>query len=443
MLKTFRLGGIHPKERKISAGKTIQHIAIPKQVVIPMSQHIGAPCQPIVKKGDKVKVGTQIGKSVGFVSANIHSSVSGTVLKVDKALDSSGYRRDAIFINCEGDEWEDSIDKSDKIIKDCSLTSQDILNKIEKAGIVGMGGATFPTHVKLTPPPGTKPDLLIINGVECEPYLTSDHALMLEKSEEILVGTTIVMKALNVSRAVIGIENNKKDAISVFKKLSKEYSNIEIQPLKVQYPQGGEKQLIDAILKRQVPSGSLPISVGAVVQNVGTIFAIYEAVQKNKPLVERVITVTGDHVSKPSNFLSRIGISLNELIEVAGGLPEGTGKIVSGGPMMGKALASIEIPVTKGTSGVLIIPTLAAKRKVMSDCIRCTKCITVCPMGLNPTLLMNLTEYEVWDRAEMNHITDCIECGSCSFTCPSHRPLLDYIKLGKGKVNTIIRARKN
>ena len=443
MLKTFRLGGIHPKERKISAGKTIQHIAIPKQVVIPISQHIGAPCQPIVKKGDKVKVGTQIGKSVGFVSANIHSSVSGTVLKVDKALDSSGYRRDAIFINCEGDEWEDSIDKSDKIIKDCSLTSQDILNKIEKAGIVGMGGATFPTHVKLTPPPGTKPDLLIINGVECEPYLTSDHALMLEKSEEILVGTTIVMKALNVSRAVIGIENNKIDAISVFKKLSKEYSNIEIQPLKVQYPQGGEKQLIDAILKRQVPSGSLPISVGAVVQNVGTIFAIYEAVQKNKPLVERVITVTGDHVSKPSNFLSRIGISLNELIEVAGGLPEGTGKIVSGGPMMGKALASIEIPVTKGTSGVLIIPTLAAKRKVMSDCIRCTKCITVCPMGLNPTLLMNLTEYEVWDRAEMNHITDCIECGSCSFTCPSHRPLLDYIKLGKGKVNTIIRARKN
>ena len=443
MLKTFRLGGIHPKERKISAGKTIQHIAIPKQVVIPMSQHIGAPCQPIVKKGDKVKVGTQIGKSVGFVSANIHSSVSGTVLKVDKALDSSGYRRDAIFINCEGDEWEDSIDKSDKIIKDCSLTSQDILNKIEKAGIVGMGGATFPTHVKLTPPPGTKPDLLIINGVECEPYLTSDHALMLEKSEEILVGTTIVMKALNVSRAVIGIENNKKDAISVFKKLSKEYSNIEIQPLKVQYPQGGEKQLIDAILKRQVPSGSLPISVGAVVQNVGTIFAIYEAVQKNKPLVERVITVTGDHVSKPSNFLSRIGISLNELIEVAGGLPEDTGKIVSGGPMMGKALASIEIPVTKGTSGVLIIPTLAAKRKVMSDCIRCTKCITVCPMGLNPTLLMNLTEYEVWDRAEMNQITDCIECGSCSFTCPSHRPLLDYIKLGKGKVNTIIRARKN
>ena len=443
MLKTFRLGGIHPKERKISAGKAIQPIAIPKQVVIPMSQHIGAPCQPIVKKGDKVKVGTQIGKSVGFVSANIHSSVSGTVLKIDKALDSGGYKRDAVVINGEGDEWEESIDRSETIKKDCTLSQTEILNKIEQAGIVGMGGATFPSHVKLTPPPGTTPEVLIINGVECEPYLTSDHALMTEKSEEILVGTTIVMKALNVNRAIIGIENNKKNAISGFKKLSKEYPNIEIQPLKVQYPQGGEKQLIDALLKRQVPSGSLPISVGAVVQNVGTIFAVYEAVQKNKPLVERVVTITGDHVSKPSNFLSRIGIPLNNLIDEAGGLPDGTGKIVSGGPMMGKALASIEIPVTKGTSGVLIIPTIAAKRKVMSDCIRCTKCITVCPMGLNPTLLMNLTEYEVWDRAELNYITDCIECGSCSFTCPSHRPLLDYIKLGKVKVSTIIRTRKN
>src|SRR5690554_4056418 len=443
MLKTFRLGGIHPKERKISAGKSIQSITIPKQVIIPMGQHIGAPCQPIVKKGDKVKVGTLIGKSVGYVSANIHSPVSGIVLKIDKALDSSGYRRDAIFINCEDDEWEESIDRSETIIKECALTSQDILKKIQDAGIVGMGGATFPTHVKLTPPPGTKPEVLIINGVECEPYLTSDHAVMMDKAEEIMVGATIIMKALNVNRAIIGIENNKKDAITLFKKLRKDYPQIEVEPLKVQYPQGGEKQLIDALIKRQVPSGALPISVGAVVQNVGSVFAIYEAVQKNKPLIERVVTITGDHVAKPSNFLSRVGIPINILIDEAGGLPEGTGKIVSGGPMMGKALASVEIPVTKGTSGVLIIPTLAAKRKAMSDCIRCGKCLSVCPMGLNPTLLMNLTEYEVWDRAESNYITDCIECGSCSFTCPSHRPLLDYIRLGKGKVNTIIRERKN
>ncbi|NLC86042.1 MAG: electron transport complex subunit RsxC [Bacteroidales bacterium] len=443
MLKTFRIGGIHPKENKISAGKSIQNIEIPEQVIIPLSQHIGAPCQPIVKKGDKVKVGTKIGKSVGYVSANIHSSVSGTVLKIDKALDSSGYRRDAVFIKTEGDEWDESIDRSNNIKREFDLSSEKILSKVSEAGIVGMGGATFPTHVKLTPPPGTKPEVLIINGVECEPYLTSDHALMLEKTEEILVGTTIIMKALKVDRAIIGIENNKKDVISRFRQLIKNYPNISVEELKVQYPQGGEKQLIDALIRRQVPSGALPISVGAVVQNVGSVFAIYEAVQKNKPLFERVVTVTGKDVKQPMNILARVGIPLNNLIEKTGGLPETTGKIVSGGPMMGKAIASVEIPVTKGTSGILIIPTLEAKREAMRDCIRCSKCISVCPMGLNPTLLMNLTEFEVWDRAETNHITDCIECGSCSYICPSHRPLLDYIKLGKGRVNTIIRARKN
>lgn len=443
MLKTFRIGGIHPKEQKISAGKAIQTIALPDQVIIPLSQHIGAPCQPVVKKGDTVKVGTLIGKAVGFVSANIHSSVSGTVLKIDKALDASGYKRDAVFIKVEGDEWEASIDRSPAVKKDCILTSGEILQKISAAGIVGMGGATFPTQVKLTPPPGAKPEILIINGVECEPWLTSDHQLMMEKADEILVGITIVMKALNVQKAIIGIENNKQDAIRLFSEKVKDYPLIAIQPLKVQYPQGGEKQLIDALTGRQVGSGALPISVGAVVQNVGTLFAIYEAVQKNKPLIERVVTVTGKEVKQPSNILSRVGIPMNDLIDKAGGMPESTGKVVSGGPMMGKALPSIDIPVTKGTSGILLIPTLEAKRKAMKDCIRCAKCISVCPMGLNPTLLMNLTEYEVWDRAEKDHITDCIECGSCSYTCPADRPLLDYIRLGKGKVTGIIRARKN
>ena len=443
MLKTFRIGGIHPKERKISAGKTIQSIDIPEQVIIPLSQHIGAPCQPVVKKGDKVKVGTLIGKSVGYVSTNIHSSVSGTVLKIDKCLDASGYKRDSVIIKTDGDEWEASIIKNDDLVKNCNLTSKEILERIAQAGIVGMGGATFPTHVKLTPPPGTKPEVLIINGVECEPYLTSDHVLMLEKTEEIIVGTTIVMKALKVNKAIIGIENNKKDALDKFKKVIKDYPGIEVQALKVQYPQGGEKQLIDALIGRQVPSGALPISVGAVVQNVGSIFAIYEAVQKNKPLIERVVTVTGNDVKSPSNILSRVGVPIIDLIDFAGGIPESTGKIVSGGPMMGKALASTEIPVTKGTSGILIIPTLEAKRAKMRDCIRCSKCLSVCPMGLNPTLLMNLTEFEIWDNAEANYITDCIECGSCSYTCPAHRPLLDYIRLGKGRVNTIIRARKN
>ncbi len=306
-----------------------------------------------------------------------------------------------------------------------------------------MGGATFPTHVKLTPPPGTKAEVLIINGVECEPYLTADHTLMMEKTEEVLVGIQLLMRAVNVNRAVVGIENNKPDAIKKFAQAAKSYKGIEVQALKVQYPQGGEKQLIDAVIRRQVPSGALPISVGAVVQNVGTAFAVYEAVQKNKPLIERIVTVTGKDVAKPCNVLSRIGIPLSKLIEHAGGLPETTGKVVSGGPMMGKAVASIEIPVTKGTSGILIVPTLEARRKQMKDCIKCAKCVSVCPMGINPTTLMTLTEYEEWDKAEKERIFDCIECGSCSFTCPSDRPLLDYIRLGKGKVMGIMRARKN
>ncbi len=437
------MGGIHPKENKISAGMAIQPIALPAQVVIPLAQHIGAPCQPIVKKGDKVKVGTRIGKSVGFVSANIHSSVSGTVIKIDQIIDASGYKRDAIFIKVEGDEWEENIDCSETLQKECTLSPKEIIEKVAAAGIVGMGGATFPTHVKLTPPPGTKAEVLIINAVECEPYLTSDHQLMMEKAEEIFVGISILMKALNVTRAIVGIENNKKDAIKKFEEIAKSYPSIDIMPLKVQYPQGGEKQLIDAAIGRQVPSGALPIAVGAVVQNVGSTFAIYEAVQKNKPLVERVVTVTGKDVKKPCNVRARIGAPLSMLIDHAGGLPETTGKIISGGPMMGKALINIDVPVTKGTSGVLMMRSAEAKRRMMKDCIRCAKCVNVCPMGLNPTLLMNLTEYSVWDRAEKNSITDCIECGSCSYTCPADRPLLDYIRLGKGKVMGIIRARKN
>ena len=443
MLKTFRIGGIHPKENKFSAGKSIETIALPQQVIVPLAQHIGAPCQPVVKRGDEVKVGTLLGKSVGFVSANIHSPVSGKVKKIDKALDASGYKRDAVFIDVVDDEWEDTIDRTDTLVRTCSLDSKEIISKISAAGIVGMGGATFPTHVKLTPPPGAKAEVLIINGVECEPYLTADHALMMEKAEEIFVGIELLMKAVNVNRAVVGIENNKRDAIDKFNLIAKNYPDIEVQALKVQYPQGGEKQLIDAVMRRQVPSGALPISVGAVVQNVGTAFAVYEAVQKNKPLVERVVTVTGKDVTNPCNVLARIGIPLSNLIDYAGGLPETTGKVISGGPMMGKAIASIDIPVTKGTSGILIIPTLEARRKAMKDCIKCGKCVSICPMGINPTTLMTLTEYEIWDKAEKERITDCIECGSCTYTCPSDRPLLDYIRLGKGKVSGIIRARKN
>lgn len=264
---------------------------------------------------------------------------------------------------------------------------------------------------------------------------------MLEKGDELIVGIRILMKALKVDRAVIGIENNKPDAIKHLSQLADKEQGIEVQPLKVQYPQGGEKQLIDAVTGRQVPSGKLPIEVGAVVHNVGTTLAVYEAVQKNKPLIERVVTVTGPGVSKPSNFLARIGTPVSQLIEAAGGLPDNTGKVIGGGPMMGKALSNLEVPVTKGSSGILVFPHEEAHRKPMENCIRCGKCVSVCPMGLEPYLLMIETEKELLDRAESDNIMDCIECGSCSFTCPATRPLLDYIRLGKGKVGQIIRNR--
>lgn len=442
MLKTFKLGGVHPAENKISAAKAIEELALPKTVTIPVAQHIGAPAAPAVAKGDKVKVGQVIARSSGFVSTNIHSSVSGTVAKVETIPDSSGYPKMGIIITVEGDEWEETIDRSDKLNADFDLDSKAIIDKIQEAGIVGLGGATFPTHVKLMPPQGMKAEVLLINGVECEPYLTSDHRMMLEKGAEIIVGIRLLMKALNVDKAAIGIENNKPDAIKLLQEITKNNAQISVVPLKVKYPQGGEKQLIKAVTGKEVPSGALPIAVGAVVSNVGTAFAVYEAIQKNKPLFERVVTVTGKSVANPSNFKVRIGTAINELIEAAGGIPEDTGKIISGGPMMGKAVATTEVAVTKGTSGILLIREAESRRGTMENCIRCSRCVSVCPMGLEPFMLMTVSDKQLWDRAEANKIMDCIECGSCSYTCPSNRPLLDYIRLGKGKVGQIIRSRK-
>ncbi len=442
MLKTFSKGGVHPPENKLSAIQTIEQLALPKMVSIPISQHIGAPASPIVKKNDTVKVGQLIAKSSGFVSANIHSSVSGKVIKIDSVVDSSGYKKQSIIIDVEGDEWFEEIDRTPELKKEIDLSSEEIIKKVGESGIVGLGGATFPSQVKLSVPRGMKAEILIINGVECEPYLTSDHRLMLEKGDELLVGTQILMKALNVDKAIIGIENNKPDAIEHLTKLTKQYQGISVEALKVKYPQGGEKQLIKAITGREVPSGGLPIAVGAVVHNVGTAFAVYEAVQKNKPLFERVVTVTGKSVKRPSNFMVRIGTPVADLIEAAGGLPEDTGKVISGGPMMGRALSTIDTPVTKGTSGILIIPEGESRRGKIYDCIRCAKCVSVCPMGLEPYLLMKVTEMQNYERAEHERTMDCIECGSCSYICPSNRPLLDYIRLGKVEVGRIIRTRK-
>ncbi len=441
MLKTFKIGGIHPAENKISRNASIVAFDLPDSVTIPLSQHIGAPAVACVKKGDKVKVGQVIGTSNGFVSSNIHSSVSGTVTSVDAAPDAGGMRRPSVTIKVEGDEWEEGIDRSCDLMKACSLTAKEIQEKIAAAGIVGMGGATFPTHVKLAVPPGKTAEYLIINGVECEPYLTADHRVMLERGQELLAGVDILCRALSVKEAFIGIENNKPDAIEHLRALAADYPNIGIVPLKVQYPQGGEKQLIDAVTGREVPSGKLPIDVGCVVQNVGTAVAVYEAVQKNKPLIERVVTVTGKNLSSPANYLVRIGTPLRSLIERSGGLPEDTGKIINGGPMMGRAVANIDAPVTKGTSGVLIMKEEEARRAAPSPCISCAKCVAVCPMGLEPYLLNKMAVRGLLAEMEVERAADCIECGSCSFTCPARLPLLDMIRLGKSEVLRIVRAR--
>ncbi len=445
MLKTFAKGGVHPPENKLTAHVPIAVLPLPKQVVIPIAQHIGVPATPVVAKGDRVLAGQLIAKSAGFVSANIHSSVSGTVVSLDPITDLSGYKRPAVTIDVEGDEWLPEIDRTSTLKANISLSAEEILAKINGAGIVGMGGATFPSHVKLTIPGGKHAHVLIINGVECEPFLTSDHRLMLEKGEELMVGIRLLKKVLGVDRALIGIENNKPDAIAHLKQLAAKQpeGGIEVHALKVKYPQGGEKQLIKALINREVPSGGLPIDVGTVVHNVGTTLAVYEAVQLNKPLVERIVTITGEEVTKPGNYSVRVGTPTNHLIEAAGGLPESTAKIISGGLMMGKAITTVEVPITKGTSGIVLVPANESMRlPEQPACIRCAKCVSVCPMGLEPYLLNRLSQRKMAERMEHERILDCIECGSCSFTCPAHLPLLDHIRLGKANVSAMIRARK-
>ena len=441
MLKTFPKGGIHPAENKITSAKAIKRLDVPKMVYVPIAQHIGIPSEIVVDRKDKVEIGQVIAKSGGYVSSNIHSPVAGTVTKLDMIVDSSGYKKQCIVIRTD-QKNESNFEVPDLPLKrDISMDQKDILQHITDSGIVGLGGATFPSHVKLDLKNDNQVDCLIINGVECEPYLTADHRLMLEKADEIIVGIQILMHALHIEKAVIGIENNKKDAIKVLKKAAGVDGRIKVAALRVKYPQGSEKQLIKAIMKREVPKGGLPMDVGVIVHNVGTIFAIYQAVQHDQPLIERVVTVTGKRIENPSNFWVKIGTPVKDLVAAVGGVPEGTRKIVNGGPMMGKALKDTDVPITKGTSGILVISEEEASRQESKPCIRCSTCVFVCPMGLEPNLLMNLSEKGFFERASNEDILTCIECGSCSYVCPSHRPLLDYIRFGKSIVKKLESAK--
>lgn len=442
-MKTFKMGGVHPEENKISNDAAIEVMPVPAQMVVLMNQHLGAPATPVVQKGDKVKVGQLIGEAQAFMCANVHSPVSGTVAKVEPCKDAFGLAKPAVYINVEGDEWMETIDRTPDIKRECSLEPKQIVDKLKEMGIVGLGGATFPAHIKYNVPEGKKAEYLIINAAECEPYLTSDYRVMMEHAEEVCIGVSILRKALGVPNAYIGIESNKPLAIAKMQEMAKQFEGIIIEPLKVKYPQGAEKQLINAVTGRKVPSGKLPIDVGCVVSNLGTSFAVYEAIQKNKPLIENILTVTGKKLPSQHNYIVRIGTTYNDIIKHSlGELPATIGKVISGGTMMGKAVVNLDAPTVKGNSSVLVMDENEARRNPETACIRCGKCMHACPMGLEPYLFSALVKNNRIEEAKEHNILDCIECGCCFFSCPANKPLTDEIRLGKNKVRAMMAAKK-
>lgn len=439
-LHTFKIGGIHPAENKIAAGKPIKNMPLPEEVVLPVSQHIGAPATPIVKKGDKVRRGDKVADAGGFVSAPIHTPISGTVTKIDVCRTPQGMPVQAIYI--KSDEADRAADAETMANRDkaartdaeiAALDGKAIIDIIKNAGIVGLGGATFPTHVKLSPPPGSKAEVVIINAAECEPCLSCDDMLMRENPAQIVKGVELLMKAAGVNRGVIAIENNKPEAIAALTEAAAGAAGIEVMPMKVKYPQGGEKQLIEAVIGKEVPSGALPIATGAIVQNVATAYAVYRAVVLGEPLMDRVLTLHDGETGR--NLRVPFGTILATLTE--GREPE---KIIIGGPMMGRTASTLNTPMIKGTSGILMDSRYAHRRPV-ENCIRCGRCSDACPMGLEPFLLATASRLKEWDMAEENKVANCIECGSCSYACPSSRPVADFVRLGKQKVMAAMRAR--
>jgi electron transport complex protein RnfC len=424
-MKRFR-GGVHPPYSKITARKEIESARLPTNVVLPLQQHVGDPCEALVNKEDQVKVGQKVGDSSATISAPIHSSVSGVVKDISVHPSPVGEVL-SILIESDGkDEWikKEGIDPE-------KSSKEEILRKIRECGIVGLGGAAFPTHVKLSPPPEKKIDTVIINGVECEPYITADHRLILEQGKKILRGTKIIKRLLDAEKAIVAVEDNKKDAAQ--KLWSLRDDGIEIVTLKTRYPQGDERHLIKAVLNREVPAGGLPFDVGVVLQNVGTVKAIDDAVYEGTPLVERVLTVTGD-VKKPKNLLVRIGTPFSELIEQCGGFASSVGKVISGGPMMGVAQWG-DVPVIKGTTCILVLDEGKARGEEERTCIRCGRCVEACPMGLMPTMLATYAKKKRFDLCEKNYIWSCDECGCCAYICPSRIPLIQLIRYGKAEAN--------
>jgi len=433
-LFTFK-GGVHPPHSKaLTQNVPIEEAPAPELVVIPLSQHIGAPCDPLVAVGETVKVGQKIGDSKAFVSVPVHSSVSGTVKKIEQRPVPGGTKVNCIIIENDGkyDVHESVQPKGDLE----NLSREDILSIIREAGMAGMGGATFPTHVKLSPPPDKPIDTLLVNGSECEPYLTADHRIMLEMPELVLLGTKAIKKALGAGKAYICIEDNKPDAIKTLVEVVGNEEGIEVVSLKAKYPQGDEKRLINAVTGRVVPSGGLPMEVACVVENVGTVATIGNAIKTGMPCVQRVVTVTGNAVETPKNLLVRLGTLFKDCIDMCGGYKEEPGKIISGGPMMGIAQYTDEVPVIKGTSGILVLNKKEAEVPEPSNCILCGKCVDACPVNLMPYKISRFSLLRNFDGADEYHATDCIECGACSYVCPAKRPLKESISVAKKEILT-------
>ncbi|MCQ2604367.1 MAG: electron transport complex subunit RsxC [Spirochaetia bacterium] len=428
-LETFSKGGVHPGDNKALSNKiAIRSLGVKSTLIIPMSQHIGAPAECLVNVGDEVKEGMLIGKSAGFVSANIYCSAAGVVKEIKDIYLASGMKVKAVVIETSGEQEAVKYEESDWQ----QLSPKEIIDKVAAAGIVGMGGATFPVHVKYMVPPDAKVDALVINGVECEPYLTADHRLMLEKGEQLITGMRIIAKAIGAPRICIGIEENKPDAIKNLEELiAKNGGGIEVHPLMMKYPQGDEKQLLKAILNKEIPSGKLPIAIGGVVSNVGTVNAVYEAVVLNKPLYERVVTVTGRGVKNPGNFIIKVGTRVGDVIEECGGFTDDAVKLIMGGPMMGFTFCDLDTPVIKGTSGILVLSAAEAKKSTRTACLSCGRCLKACPTGLQPTKMFKKISMEKYADALKLNLLDCKECGCCAFVCPANIPLVQGFRLGK------------
>lgn len=436
------MGGVHPDPNKIAHFAQVETFPLPDQAVVFMGQHLGAPATPIVQKGDKVKVGQLIGEAQTFMCANVHAPVSGTVNRIDMVADFAGFKKPAVIIDREGDEWAEGIDTTPDIVRDIKLGKDEIIARMKSCGIVGLGGACFPTHIKYMLKPEQKCEYVLVNAAECEPYICTDNRLILDHTEEIMIGIECALIASGAPKAVIGIESNKPEAIAALVEMAKKFTNIEVQPLKMKYPQGAEKQLIKAITGRSVPNGALPIATGCIVNNISTMYALYLAVQKNQPIVQTLTTVSGKTFTADQCkiYQLRIGTKISDVLNTIG-IPENTGKIISGGPMMGKAMSNLDAYVVKGMGSFLYMKDEEAKRGELYPCIRCGKCVSACPMGLEPYMISTLSNLKRYEDCEKLGIMNCIECGSCSFGCPANRPLVDLIRVGKAKTGAMIRAR--